>query len=101
MRPNASPRQLRYGIGACYLGKRRARRMRRARSRLWLRSALDERAALGLALGLGHHRKAVAFAGIQALAGIAGALAGALALAGVGGHALALRGVGRGRCRRY
>src|SRR5204863_3776419 len=63
-------------------------------------SALDVGAALGLALGFRHHRKAVALAGVLALAGIAGALAGALALAGVGGHALALRGVGRGRSRR-
>src|SRR5262249_45197290 len=63
-------------------------------------SALDERAALGLAGGFRRHREALALAGVQALAGIRSALAGALALAGVGGHALALRSVcggGHGR----
>src|SRR5262249_14768555 len=60
------------------------------------RSALDERAALGFARGFGHHREALALAGIQALAGAGSALAGALALAGIGGHALALRSVGGG-----
>ena len=57
-------------------------------------SALDERAALGLARGFRRHREALALAGVQALAGIRRALAGALALAGVGGHALALGSVG-------
>src|SRR5262245_25222580 len=58
-------------------------------------SALDECAALGLAGGFRRHREALALAGVQALAGIRRALAGALALAGIGGHALALRSVGR------
>src|SRR5690349_3701779 len=63
-------------------------------------SALDERAALGLAGGFRRHRETLALAGVQALAGIRRTLAGALALAGVRGHALALGG-GRGRRGRH
>src|SRR5882757_2261838 len=65
---------------------------------LWIwRSTLDVSAALGRALLLGHHREAGTLAGVQPLAGIRAALAGALALAGVRGHALALGGVCRAR----
>src|ERR1700686_3527482 len=53
----------------------------------------------GGAIALGHFRKALALAGIQALAGMVAALAGALALAGVRADAVAFaRRVGR---RRY
>src|SRR5882757_2149640 len=65
------------------------------------RSALDELRAhrgAGLLRGL---REALTLAGIQALAGARAALACALALAGVAGHALAGRGVGRRRPGRY
>src|SRR5262245_57627073 len=64
-------------------------------------SALDERTALGLARGFRRHREALTLAGVQALAGIRGALARALALAGVGGDALALGGVGGVRHGRH
>src|SRR5206468_4083991 len=55
--------------------------------------------ALGsVALFLGHRREALTLAGVQALAGMVAALAGALALAGVGADAVAFAGrIGRRR----
>src|ERR1700685_2153695 len=43
----------------------------------------------GSAIGLGHFREALTFAGVLALAGVFSALAGALALAGIGANAVA------------
>src|SRR5882757_1321244 len=52
----------------------------------------------GVALVLGHGGEALTLAGVQALAGVRTALAGALALAGVGADALTFAGgVGHGR----
>src|SRR5882724_6038017 len=65
------------------------------RSHLIRRSTLDELGAHGGARLLGSRRE------ILALAGVGRALAGALALAGVAGHALALGGVRRRRHRRH
>src|SRR3989442_1069402 len=52
-------------------------------------------------LFLGQLREPLTLAGVLALAGIGRALASALALAGIAGHALALGGVRRRRHRRH
>src|SRR5437763_12764820 len=81
-----------HGNGARHTGPRSGSRPELGRSELALG---------GGALVLGHFREALALTRVLALAGIRGALAGALALAGVGADALAFAcGVGRGRNRR-
>src|SRR5258708_21699888 len=70
------------------------------RASLRIKAALRrfELALGGFALFLGHGREALALAGVQALAGMVAALAGALALAGVGADAMAFTGgIGHGR----
>src|SRR6185503_15391591 len=78
-----------HGNGARHTGPRSGSRPQLGRRELALG---------GVALFLGHGRKALALARVLALAGICGAFAGALALAGVGADALAFAGgVGCGR----
>src|SRR5437763_1580128 len=80
-----------HGNGARHTGPRSGSRPELGRSELALG---------GGALVLGHFREALALARVLALAGIRGALAGALALAGVGAHTLALTCVGGRRAGR-